>query len=747
MIKKSRKKSKEEDGTELTLIDPLLSNEKYNTKGDEKLYPSNSNNTETNKSLSILIDYNYEKYIIFLSLIDNQDIILLKLQKETCFTECYNKIFSLGDLKIKNDAFKNYCKISEAFDFLKYIHKNYKINLKLNKDNDFRIDYSKKDNTNINGSDFHFILEKKILSQNEINELVNKKLQEKEKIIQELNKNFKKCKENFENIGSERKEKNVQNNIIHQASKNIKQKSNCLNSLLITIFIFLLIYLIINILILKNKYPQSFSSINKNNSNSNYLTEQQIDILLENCNDSEIYNNIQQEIFKNGIFVPNKIFQFLQFPNLSKNEIEKNINQNIEILINLLYKIDENTDLYNSLSSIFASFLGDTLGSFCEFKMYSRENSKNIFIGKNVFGAGKGRITDDSEMSMSLAFAIMDTPEKNTLNSEFISYYYGLWYLSESIDMGMATRNALQYYKTNNYNLLDNKSNNYFNKVKNIIENENYNTLANGFLMRKSVFYVWVYYRYYQQIKIAFEECEKNNSVKLYELFKIIKKLSKLDDECTHPNPESTSASAYMTLMALGTLNKIEPSKIIKNILNMIKLITENKNLNADNLDIELGKYIINFVDIFNDEKFDFWSFFTSNENNVCDLMGWYKHSFKLTLYFVTNFNNMVKNKGDKNVFRYIIENICDLGGDTDTNAAIVGGVIGPLIGYNIFKEDLNIMLKKGRKVFYPIFMLLYLDYIQKSMKSEGLIYNKKNFIKMIATIIYGKIDENKLLF
>ena len=56
-------------------------------------------------------------------------------------------------------------------------------------------------------------------------------------------------------------------------------------------------------------------------------------------------------------------------------------------------------------------------------------------------------------------------------------------------------------------------------------------------------------------------------------------------------------------------------------------------------------------------------------------------------------------------------------------------------------------MLKLGRKMYYPIFMVLYLDYLEKSMKNNELIYNRKNFIKMIATIIYGRIDENNLLF
>ena len=124
--------------------------------------------------------------------------------------------------------------------------------------------------------------------------------------------------------------------------------------------------------------------------------------------------------------------------------------------------------------------------------------------------------------------------------------------------------------------------------------------------------------------------------------------------------------------------------------------------------------------------------------------MGWYKHSLKLILYFVVNFENIKTNNEKKDIFRYIVNEICDLGGDTDTNAAIVGSVIGPLIGYKNFQGDLDVMLNKGRKVYYPIFMMLYLDFLIKSNKTRNA-YSKKNFIKMIVTIIYGKIDENKL--
>ena len=47
-----------------------------------------------------------------------------------------------------------------------------------------------------------------------------------------------------------------------------------------------------------------------------------------------------------------------------------------------------------------------------------------------------------------------------------------------------------------------------------------------------------------------------------------------------------------------------------------------------------------------------------------------------------------IKNKGE-DLYYKIMCDICNRGGDTDTNCAIVGTMIGPLIGYKNFKKNL----------------------------------------------------------
>ena len=73
-----------------------------------------------------------------------------------------------------------------------------------------------------------------------------------------------------------------------------------------------------------------------------------------------------------------------------------------------------------------------------------------------------------------------------------------------------------------------------------------------------------------------------------------------------------------------------------------------------------------------------------NNKNfNVYERMGYYGHAFKLTIYYLCIIDDIKDKK-----YEYIMNQICDYGGDTDTNCAIVGTVIGPLIGYKNFSKD-----------------------------------------------------------
>lgn len=90
------------------------------------------------------------------------------------------------------------------------------------------------------------------------------------------------------------------------------------------------------------------------------------------------------------------------------------------------------------------------------------------------------------------------------------------------------------------------------------------------------------------------------------------------------------------------------------------------------------------------------------------------------------------------------MKEICDLGGDTDTNCCIVGGVIGPIFGIENFGKNFKITLElipTNRDIYSIALMIPYIIYLEKSNKDDELIKNEKYFLKTILTLLYDKID------
>ena len=100
---------------------------------------------------------------------------------------------------------------------------------------------------------------------------------------------------------------------------------------------------------------------------------------------------------------------------------------------------------------------------------------------------------------------------------------------------------------------------------------------------------------------------------------------------------------------------------------------------------------------------------------------------------------DMADNK-DKDLYYNIMCEICDKGGDTDTNCCIVGAVLGPLIGMSNFGKEFNKMIELNESKLN-----------EKEMK--GIILNYKvdgNYLnltikakeKVIVTYYFATLDE-----
>ena len=429
-----------------------------------------------------------------------------------------------------------------------------------------------------------------------------------------------------------------------------------------------------------------------------------ISIVLSKIVDEKIYSYIMKELFTYEIGKQLKFINNLNIlPKLNETQLQQNFKNNIrKIISKIKYFIQNpNSDVYKVLSCIYGAFLGDAIGAFCEFKEPNKNNFRDIFkLTSTVIG----------EMALSLAYAIMDNPMKDQLIPDFLYFYYGAWFNTQPLDYGKTTKNALELFDFVNFN-----PNFYqFYKIENEILSKNKKSLSNGFLMRKSTFIVWLYYRFYNEINFTFSS---GDNYSLLNLYKKIKNLS---------SPDNNGKDSYY---------------IINNI---VKLCKDSNFRNIGKDEKAISETTLYYIDLFNSKKIDFWRMFgdLSSQDNVFNNMGYYLHSFKLTLYFLCNFNNL--SQYDK--FRTIMNQICDLGGDTDTNCCIVGAVIGPLIGVSNFGPELNRMLElipTNRSIYSVAMVLLFVFYLYKSNIDNNLIQDNRYFLRQILTMLYGDISTN----
>ena len=402
---------------------------------------------------------------------------------------------------------------------------------------------------------------------------------------------------------------------------------------------------------------------------------------------------------------------------------------NFKKLVNVINSLSESSDDYISLSCIYGAFMGDSIGQYVEFKKPNNSNHQLIYQGLSQFGTEPGSVTDDSYMAMSLAFGIMDNNILKELNENLIYFYYGAWNLTNPRDIGITTSKALSYF-TYNKSIYGDII--LTEKIKDMIYKSNYKSKANGFLMRISTFVVFFYYR--------FEDfCMKNiinNKDNLFILYDKIKNIIVKDNEITHPNEENNIACGIFVFMCICAMFKIKGKEIIKKV----ELLLENKIFSEKENEKNVKKIILENLEDFKKEGLNYKNF------NVYNKMGYYVHAYKFTLYYLWILDDIKENQ-----YEYIMNEICDYGGDTDTNCAIVGTAIGPLIGFKNFNKNLwdifiNYYPKDGPQ-FSSALMYIYVKYLELSNKWKDNSKLNYNFYQMIHSMLYKNINNFNSIF
>lgn len=418
---------------------------------------------------------------------------------------------------------------------------------------------------------------------------------------------------------------------------------------------------------------------------------------------------------------------------------QTNFKNNLKKLVQKIYSISpsliQDNDTYISLSCIFGAFLGDSMGTFCEDKPLNKLNHERIYKKEANTFLTPGIVTDDSEMAMSLGFAIMDSPEIFNLNQNIIFYYYGIWAYSEPISMGNTTANSVFQFKIEKDNIM--KKNLFSENIKNKVYDLNKDKNSNGFLMRLSTFIVWFYYR------------NKNNLIQLFlnnnyiQIYEDIKNEIYKDIEITHPNQENIIAGTIYSFIGICSMFLYKVSDIIDKVKELLKNKIFN---NVENIyEIKVKNIIENCLDEYKKENFEKYNYFKSvNEHSGC-----YIHAFKLVFYYLYMFDKINNDNNIDNTYSYIIKEICDFGGDTDTNCCIVGGIIGPLIGYINFEKkyfDIFINYYSETRIQYAnAFIYFFVQFLEETKNitkedEKNEIKIRYNYIKYLYSMIIGNI-------
>ena len=385
--------------------------------------------------------------------------------------------------------------------------------------------------------------------------------------------------------------------------------------------------------------------------------------------------------------------------------LKKNVNLVLEALTNL--DIEKYKDKYLCLSCIYGAFLGDSIGSCCEFLPQSPDNHKQIFTGGHLFKPGE--VTDDSEMAISAAFGYIDSlTNDHSRIKDYFYYYFGIWRYSGPKDIGHTTNAALIDFTGEDISTIK------FDQTR--INKINDTSLANGALMRISTAIVYFYYFNLTRIKTIiikfFSEdkiVELNNDIcQLYN--DIFKELS-LNVQITHPNFENVISCSVFTLMVyVGMVTK--DAKKVYNLFDIISNSTNFVNNHPEFLQKMAKAVQQKYLQIIAEIK-------TNNIKSVYSHMGYYIHGFKLSVYILHKYPDMGENK-DTDLYYKIMCEVCDYGGDTDTNCAIVGTMIGALIGYKNFRKNLfNIFINyipSKRTQFNSAFIYLYVNFLEEKI-------------------------------
>lgn len=277
-------------------------------------------------------------------------------------------------------------------------------------------------------------------------------------------------------------------------------------------------------------------------------------------------------------------------------------------------------------NSMLGALVGDAAGAPLE--CGRREITEEMALdamkmpGGGALRVGRGQITDDGELTLTLWRSLNSLQSSHFVPILTIIKGYKDWYDSMPFDIGMTCSLAFENYS----DFFEGKHIYTLEDCKEKIKTENYHSEANGALMRATAIATWIAYN---NIDILLGiECSKE------------------DARLSHPNIKCQECNAIYVFAIINLLRGVTPQEVIE--------------LTNDFVDTDITS-----------DKVKYW-YFEESKNitniNCIENAGHVRWGFVLAFYFLRN---------PTYSYEEAIKITLMKGGDTDTNAAIVGGIVG----------------------------------------------------------------------
>lgn len=286
------------------------------------------------------------------------------------------------------------------------------------------------------------------------------------------------------------------------------------------------------------------------------------------------------------------------------------------------------------MNSILGALVGDAAGATVEFYHgeLSKETAENAMTmpGGGPHHVGPGQITDDGELTLTLWRSLSLCSPQSTMEEITVALMkgYAKWYNSIPFDIGFTCGMAFETYSnlfSEHESYRDEGIETPQDAIKEV-ERINDTSEANGSLMRATALAAWI----------------SMNNIPLEKGLEY----AKLDARLSHPNTVCQEANAVYIFAIVHLLQGKTPQEVLKCTTEyVLQEVTSDKVKNW---------FLVESLDI--------------QQLRCTDLCGHVRWAFVLAFYFLRN-----PTISYEDAIRITLQK----GGDTDTNAAIVGGLIG----------------------------------------------------------------------